>query len=74
MTIENDSPELTARIDVLLFAVASQLRLQSPHGYEDVFKANCQQWRDTLIASQVSDEYLRAFDERLESFLAMLRG
>lgn len=72
--IENDAPELAARIDVVLFALVTSLKIQAPREFESVFRNNVNLWRDHLIATKVCDAYLDELDARIESMLAMLRG
>ncbi len=72
--IENVSPQLAARIDVVLLALVTSLKLHEPQGFESALRANVQLWRDHLIATRVCEAYLDVLDERLESMLAMLRG
>ncbi|WAL81502.1 hypothetical protein OYT13_16820 [Pandoraea sp. XJJ-1] len=70
--IENNSPELAARIDVLMLALATTIKRSADRGYEAVLSGNLEKWRDTLIASHVSDEYLTHFDERCAAFLELI--
>lgn len=70
--IENNSPELAARIDVLMLGLATGIKRSADRGYEAVLRNNLEKWRDTLIASHVSDEYLTHFDERCDAFLELI--
>lgn len=70
--IENKSPELASRIDVLMLGLATAIKRSGDQKYEAALRSNLEKWRDTLIASHVSDEYLTHFDERSEAFLELI--
>ena len=70
--IENDSPELAARIDVVLFAFITSIKIRDVHAFELAFRKNVAIWRDSLIATRVCDTYLDELDARVESMLAMI--
>lgn len=71
--IENDQPELCARIDVVMLTLVMFLKQRQPDELEYNLKLMVQTWRDILVQSRVSDEYLNALDVRLESMLDMLK-
>ena len=71
--IENDQPELAARIDIVLITIVEFLKRRPPDNLEHDLREHVQAWRDFLVQSSVSDEYLNALDVRLESMLDMLR-
>jgi len=72
--IENDQPELSARIDVVLLTLVAFLKQRPPDELEHNLSLMVTTWRDFLVQSKVSDEYLDALDVRLESMLDMLRN
>ena len=68
-------PHVAGQIDVVFLALITHLKMtHDPTAFESALRATVQLWRDMVVMSTVGDEYLRALDEQLESFLRFLRG
>lgn len=66
--------DLAARIDVLMLAVITQLRLSRDPEFDAAFAANAQTWRDIMLMTRVPDRHLDEFDGALRHFRDQLAG
>lgn len=71
---EEKDPVLSARVDVLLLAVLTYLKLNPDPRFRELFIENKTEWRDLLMASEVPESYLEEFDGHSQLLLEELRS
>jgi len=70
---EKKDPVLSARVDLLLLALATHVRFNPEPGFAGALRANVEMWRDGLIATPIPEGYLDELDAQLEDFLGRIR-
>lgn len=59
---EKKDPVLSARVDVLLIALLTHLKLNPDPRFKELFLASKAEWKDLLIASEIPESYLEELD------------
>lgn len=72
--IENQTPVLAARVDVLLHAVATIVKLSGEADqFEKALKANMEHWEGSLLPTRIKEEYLAELDGQMRWLLSMIQ-
>lgn len=66
-------PALAARVDLLLIALATHVRMTREPGFEGALKHNVEEWRDSLIATPIPEGYLEELDGAMALLLDRIR-
>lgn len=69
---ESKDPVLSARVDVLLLALITHLKLNPDPRFAAALKVNKDMWRDMLIASKIPESYLDELDGQMAFLLEAL--
>lgn len=70
---EKKDPVLSARVDVVLLALITHLKLNPDPRFEVLLKANKEMWRSLLIATQIPEGYLEELDGQMVFLLEALK-